>query len=162
MPKFSCAQDGHVVPIIPPQDVHGGVTSLWFNLKNAAQVSIILNLGAAGLGADGTVTLEAATDATGDNPVAIAFDVYKCESKNSDVLGPRVAVTSAGFTPAGVADSFYVIEITAAAAFDALGTNYAYLALVIASGGTSPVLGCANAILNSQRFAADQGATVLT
>ena len=65
------------------------------------------------------------------------------------------------FEENAVRESFYVIEISAAAAFDALGSTYDYLAIAIAAGGTSAVLGAANAILSSQRFAADQGATVL-
>ena len=162
--RFYLAQEGHTVPLLSSQDVHAGTQTPWFNLKTGRHVSIIVALGAVN-GQPGAVTVKAATDINGDNAQAIPFDVFECTIQNSDVLGPRTPCTAAGFVPANVADTFYVIELDADTAFnplfnDTVDVPYCYLAVAIAAGGTA-VPATVIAILSDQRFAEDQSPSVL-
>lgn len=152
---FQVSQAGHVVPLIAPIDITGGKTSHAFSMAMYAHASIILGIGVSAA-APGAVTLNACSDAAGDNPVAIPFNVFKCEVANSDVLGPKVAVNAAGFVPAAVDGIFYVIEVDA----QQLPQGLPYLQLACADAANS-VIASAFAILSGPRQASDQSATVL-
>jgi hypothetical protein len=160
------AQESHVVPLVYPQDAHvNGVTGPWMSLDNAAHVSILVALGQV-TGAPGAIQVMAAQDNNGTGAVAIPFDVFKCETSNTDVLGTRTPVTSAGFTPPGSppgGNIFYVIEIDVATAMASSGAGigtYNHLALKVPAGGSLLQIS-AVAVLSALRFEADQGATVL-
>jgi hypothetical protein len=152
---FYVAQAGHVVPLIAPVDITGGKTSPAFSMAKYAHASIILLIGVSAA-AEGAVTLNACTDAAGSNPVAIPFNVFKGEVANSDVLGPKVAVTAAGFTPPATDGIFYVLEVDA----QQLPQGSPYLQLA-AADTTNSVIAAAVAILSGPRQASDQSATVL-
>ena len=152
---FYSAQAGHWVPLIAPVDVTGGKTSAAFSMAKYAHASILLALGVSAA-APGAVTLNACTDAAGDNPVAIPFNVFKCETAASDVLGAKVACAAAGFVPSANDGIFYVIEVDG----QALPEGSPYLQLAIANGVNS-VLASATALLSGSRQASDQSPTVL-
>jgi hypothetical protein len=153
---FFSAQSGHWVPLIGPVDETGGKTSHAFSMAMWAHASIAIMIGVSAA-APGAITLNACTDAAGDNPTAIPFNVFKCEVANSDVLGPKVAVTSAGFTPPATDNIFYVIEIDA----QQLPQGSPYLQLAEADA-TNSVINAAIALLSGGRQISDQSATVLT
>src|ERR1700682_2698695 len=94
---FYSAQAGHWVPLIGPVDETGGKTSAAFSMAKYAHASIAIMIGVSAA-APGAITLNACTDSTGSGATPIPFNVFKCETASSDVLGARVAVTSAGFT----------------------------------------------------------------
>src|SRR5580698_7786552 len=93
---FNVAVEGHVVPILNPGSISGGVSGLIFSLRNASKANIIITWGALAA-AQGAVTLNACTTQAGANPTPIAFDRYQqlLAGSGNDVLAPRVAVTSA-------------------------------------------------------------------
>ena len=148
-------QNCHWVPLIGPVDETGGKTSVPFALKMWAHASIYIAIGVSAA-APGAITLNACTDATGVTNQAIPFNVFKCETANSDVLGPKVVCAAAGFTPPATDNIFYVIEIDA----QALPQGYPYLQLVEADGANS-VINAAVALLSGGRQTCDQSATVL-
>lgn len=152
---FYVAQAGHVVPLIAPVDITGGKTSPAFSMAKYAHASIILAIGVSAA-AEGAVTLNACADAAGTGPTAIPFNVFKCETTASDVLGAKVACTAAGFTPVATDGIFYVIEVDA----QQLPQGLPYLQLACADT-TNSVIASAFAILSGPRQASDQSATVL-
>ena len=154
---FYLAQEGHVVPLILPADITGGKLSPAFSLGAWAHVSILLSIGVSAA-APGAITLNACTDATGANPVAIPFDIFTCETSNTDVLGPRVPLTAAGYVPSPNDGIFYVIELDAAK-LAVLGKSYLQLAI---ANGVNSVIASAVAILSAGRFGGESSATVLT
>lgn len=151
---FYVSQAGHVVPLIAPVDFTGGKTSPAFSMAKYAHASIILAIGVSAA-APGAVTLNACSDAAGDGATPIPFNVFKCETTASDVLGAKVAVTAAGFVPVATDGIFYVIEVDA----QQLPQGLPYLQLACANGANS-VIGSAFAILSGARQASDQAPTV--
>lgn len=149
------AQDCHVVNILPPVDVTGGVTSQAFHVRDAGHVSIALQIGVSAAALTG-VTLNACTDNTGANPTAIGFNLHKQETAgaSNDVLGARTAETAAGFVPTANDDVFYVLEVDA----DTLPEGSPYLQLDIANGANS-VIASAVAILSGLRQAGESNPT---
>lgn len=155
---FFLAQEGHVVPLIFPGSIAGGRLSPAFSVGTWAHASILLALGTSTGSAPGAITLNACSDATGANAVAIPFDIFACEASNTDVLGVRIPVTAAGYTPTSNTNVFYVIEIDASK----LATQgKAYLQLSTSNAGGNAVPASAFAILSAGRFAGESSATVL-
>lgn len=155
---FWVAQDGHVVNILPPVSISGGVSSQPFNLKNAAHVSLLLQFGA--LSAQpGAFVLNACTDHTGATKQAIGFNLFTQETSGAanDVLSTKQVIATTGYQPPDTANIFYVIEVDAAS----LPAGYPYLQLVIADGADTD-FASAVAILSGLRFAEDQGMTATT
>jgi hypothetical protein len=152
---FYIAQAAHVVPLIGPVDITGGKTSPSFSMSKYAHASIILLIGVSAA-AEGAVTLNACADSAGTSATPIPFSVFKGEVANSDVLGPKVAVTAAGFTPPATDGIFYVLEVDA----QQLPQGLPYLQLVCADT-TNSVIAAAVAILSGPRQASDQSATAL-
>jgi hypothetical protein len=150
------AQDGHWVPLVYPVDETGGVVSAWFNMAKYSHASIAIMIGVSAA-APGAITLNAASDSSGTGSVAIAFDVFKGETTNTDTLGARTACTSTGFTPPATDKIFYVIEIDAAA----LPQGLNWLKLTEADTSNS-VIDSAIAFLSGGRQVCDQSATVLS
>ena len=149
------AQDCHVVNILPPVDVTGGVTAQPFSMENAGHASIALQIGVSAAALEG-VTLNACTDHTGANPTAIGFNLHKQETAgaSNDVLGVRTPVSAAGFVPTANDDVFYVLEVDG----DTLPEGSPYLQLDIANTANS-VIASAVAILSGLREAGESNPT---
>jgi hypothetical protein len=112
MSRFVIAEQGHPVPIIYPQGSSGAtIDSDIVSMKNASHCSIFLAVGAQA----GTFVAKVyEANAFDDGDTAIATNVYKEETTNSDMLGSRTAVTAAdGITTAATNNTFYVFEIDA-------------------------------------------------
>lgn len=152
---FYSTQDGHWVPLLYPVDETGGKTLKAFSMAQYAHASILLLIGVSAA-APGLITLNACTDAAGTGATAIAFNVFKGETTDTDTLGARVAVTSAGFTPPATDKIFYVIEIDA----ESLPQGSPYIQVVEANT-TNSVIASAAALLSGPRQACDQSPTVL-
>ena len=168
MKGFVVAEEGHVVSLLSPKNGTGGVAGQVFSLKRYQHATIIIQLGAQAAQA-GLLTLNACTDAAGDNPVAIPFYIYKQETagNSNDVLGTRVAVPATGYQVTANHDTFYVIEIDAAELdansfpSTAGGEGYDYLQLELANGANADFFS-AVAVLSGARFAERQSPTETT
>jgi hypothetical protein len=155
MKGFVIAQEGHVVQALAPVSTSGGKTAHAFSMKNYQHASIIILRGVQAAQST-SIVLNACTDGSGDNPMPIPFNVFKQESANADVLGPKTAVTSAGFQPTATGGVFYVIEIDAAE----LPQGSPYIQVVEANGSNADFAAVV-AILSGSRFAEDQSPTEL-
>lgn len=155
MKGYVIAEQGHVVNILAPVDITGGKTAQAFSMKEHGHASIIVQIGVSAA-AFTKIIVNQCTDASGDNPVAIPFSIYKQEvaGASNDVLSARTAVTSAGYTPAATDGIFYVIELDASELAD--GSPYVQLQL---TNGSNSVIGSAIAILTGSRFAESPSAT---
>jgi hypothetical protein len=155
---FNIAQEGHVVPIVLPESISGGVSSQVFGLRNAAKCNILLILGALAA-AEGNVQLFACTDLAGDNAVAIGFDLWTqaAAGPGNDVLGVRQSIPAAGYTPADTPGIASVLHVQA----DQLPQSNPYLKLVLGDG-TNADYACAVAVLTGVRYQGEsnQSATV--
>jgi hypothetical protein len=152
---FYSAQAGHWVPLLYPVDETGGKTLKAFSMATYAHASILLMIGVSAA-APGAITINACTDAAGDNPTPIGFNLFKGETTDVDTLGARTAVTSAGYTPPATDKIFYVIEIDASE----LPQGSPYIQVVCADA-TNSVIASAAALLSGGRQVSDQSATVL-
>lgn len=148
MKGFVVAEQGRVVNILAPVDITGGKTAQAFSMKNHQHASILLAIGVSAA-AFTSIVLNACTDASGDNPTAIPFNVYKQETAGAshDQLGARTAVTSAGFAPSANDGIFYDIEIDA----NELPDGSPYVQMVLANGSNS-VIASAIAVLSGARY----------
>lgn len=150
MKGFTIAQGGHVVQALAPVSTSGGKTAQAFSMKKYQHASIILLRGVQAAQST-SIVVNACSDASGDNPVAIPFNVFKAETTNSDVLGPKVAVAAAGFQPTGTSGTFYVIELDASELPD--GKPYVQ---VVETNGANADLAAVVAVLSGARFEEDQ------
>lgn len=112
MSRMVMAEQAHIINILPPQDVSGGVTSDVFSMKNASHVTIIVTAGSTNADA-GNITIEECDDLTPTTDTAIAFNYYAEETDSGDTLGDRTAATTAGIDVSGEDNITYVIEIDA-------------------------------------------------
>ena len=153
---FYTAQEGHVVLLSPPVNITGGFTSPAFNMGGWQHASIIISIGVSAA-APGNIQLFACPDITGNNAVALGFDLFTCETSNTDVLGTRQAIAATGYTPSANDNIFYVIEVDAG---HLASLNVGYLQLRIANGANS-VIASVVAVLSAGRFAGESSPTVL-
>ena len=153
---FYTAQEGHVVNVLPPVDCTGGKLGQCFKMAKHGHASIILQFGVTAA-APTKVTLNACSDAAGDNPQAIGFDLFKQETAgaNQDVLSTRTPIGAAGFQPSNNDNIFYVLEVDA----DSLPAGLPYVQLDITNGVNSAIAS-AVAILSGSRFASESSETV--
>jgi hypothetical protein len=156
MKGFVLSQMGHVVQALAPVSTSGGKTAQAFSMKKYQHASIILLRGAQAAQST-SIVVNACSDASGDGPVAIPFNVFKAESANTDVLGTKTAVAASGFQPTATGGTFYVIEIDAAE----LPAGLPYIQVVEANGANVD-LAAVVAILTGARFAEDQSPTETT
>lgn len=157
MPKgFNIAEAAHVVLPLAPVDSTGGKTGAAFSMKNAAHVSIIIPVGVSAA-AFTKIIINQCVDAAGTSPVAIPFSIYKQETAAGDVLGPRTAVASTGYTPSANDGIFYVIELDASELTD--GSAYVQVQL---TNGSNSVLAAVVAVLSGLRYAGASQATQIT
>ncbi|GGA80734.1 hypothetical protein GCM10011507_34940 [Edaphobacter acidisoli] len=162
---INLAEEGHVISILSPQSISGGVAATPFNLKNAAKANIIIQLGALAI-APGAITLNACSDISGDGATAIPFTYYKQTtsgnandtlSLNGSTPSTAFAATSAGFTPADTANTFYEIVVQA----DQLPAGLPYLQLELACGSGADYAS-AVAILTGLNYPGSQQPTATT
>lgn len=156
MKGFVIAEEGHVVQLIAPVDVTGGVTAQRFNMANYQHASIIFQIGVSAA-AFTALLLKNCSDSSGTGGVAIPFSIYKQETAGAshDVLGARTSVTSSGYAPSANDGIFYVIELDASELAD--GKNWVELSL---TNGSNSVIASAVAILSGSRYAETQSPTV--
>lgn len=155
MSGFNIAEMGHVVNILPPVDITGGVTGDVFSMANYSHATIIVQVGVSAA-AFTKIILNECTDFAAAGATAIPFSVYKEETALGDTLGARTAVLAAGLTPSANDNIFYVIELDAAELSD--GYNFVQLSL---TNGVNSVIASAVAILSGARFGGDQSATAI-
>ncbi|MGO9641507.1 MAG: hypothetical protein ACLP1Y_09420 [Candidatus Acidiferrales bacterium] len=156
MKGFVVAQEGHVVVPLYPVSTSGGKSCQAFSMKKYQHASIIIARGAQAA-QETSVVLNACTDASGDNPTAIPFNVFHSITTAVDTLGAKTAVTASGYQPAATASMFDVIELDA----QALPDGSEYVQVVIANGANADI-DCVIAILSGARYAEDQSPTEIT
>lgn len=148
------AEEDHVVNILPPVDLNGGVVnSDVFSLKNHAHATIIIQLGVVAVS---TVTLEECDDFVPTNTTAIAFSLYLEETADGDTLSARTAITSAGKAMTANDKTFYVIEVDA----EELSAGRPNLRLVFSDPSAGAIVS-AVAILSGARYGVEQSATAI-
>jgi hypothetical protein len=156
MRRINIAEEGHVVNILPPQDINGGaVTSDYFALKNYAHATIILTLGVTG--AASTVTLEESDDNAGSSTTAIGFNYYKEETDSGDTLSTKQTATTSGFATSTNDNITYLIEVDGAELSD--GKPYLVLKMTDPEAST---LVSAVAVLSGSRYGRDESLTAIT
>ena len=148
MPKGCViAECCHVVNIVPPIDITGGVTGDIFSMAEYHHATIIVQIGVSAA-AFTKIIINQCTDFAGTGAAAIAYNIYKAETTLGDTLGARTAVPAAGYTPSANDQIFYVIEIDASELSD--GYNFIQLSL---TNGVNSVIASAVAILSGTRYA---------
>lgn len=155
MPGINIAEMGHVVNVIPPVDITGGVTGDRFSMENYSHATIVVQVGVSA-SAFTKIIVRECDAATAGTATDIAFAVYKEETALGDTLAGRVAVAATGVTPSANDNIFYVIELDARELTD--GFQWIELAL---TNGSNSVIASAIAILSGSRFANDQSATAI-
>lgn len=140
------AEECHVVNILPPIDLTGGVTGDVFTMKDYSHVTIIVQIGVSAAAPTKIIINECNTIA-GGAANAIAHAIYIEETAAGDTLGSRTEVLAAGTTPSANDNIFYVIELDAAA----LAEGFNFVQLSITDGGNA-TLASAIAILSGARY----------
>lgn len=151
--KFLPAEQGHIVNVIPPIDITGGVTGDRFSMRNYKHATIIFQVGVSAA-AFTKIIVKNCTAATGGTATAIAHAIYKEETDSGDTLGARTAVAAAGTTPSANDNIFYVIELDS----DELTDGYPWVE-VSATNGANSVIGSCVAILSGARSGQEQSPT---
>lgn len=155
------AEEQHIVNILPPVDITGGVYSDVFTMAKHGHCTILIQVGVSAA-AWTKIIVNSCIDSTGHSgtAVAIPFSIYKCETLNTaasgDVLGVRTAVSAAGYTPSAVDGIMYVIEIDA----NELADGYQWIELSLTNGANS-VIASAIAILTGSRYGKESSTTVI-
>lgn len=152
---YNVAEDGHVVNIIPPIDITGGVTGDVFSMENYAHATIIVQVGVSAA-AFTKIIVNECTSLAAAGATAIAFSVYKEETAAGDTLGVRTAVAAAGVTPAAADTIMYVIELDASEL--TADSHFVQLSL---TNDTNSVIASAIAILSGSRYAEETSATAI-
>ncbi|KKK97969.1 hypothetical protein LCGC14_2647430 [marine sediment metagenome] len=153
--KINVAEQLHIVNIMPPIDITGGVDADVFSMANYKHATIILAIGVSAA-AFTKILVNEVDNFAGDNPVAIPFALYAEETALGDTLAAKEAVAAAGKTPSANDGIMYVIEIDA----DELSDGKGFIELSI-TNGVNAVLASAVAILSGARFGGDQSATAI-
>lgn len=151
--KFVPAEAGHILNILPPIDITGGVTGDVFSMRRYQHATIIVQVGVSA-GAFTKIIVNECTDfaAAGANP--IAHSIYKEETDSGDTLSARTAVAAAGTTPSANDNIFYVIELD----HDELADGFEYVQLSLTCGVVA-ILASAVVILSGARYAEEQSPT---
>jgi len=108
---INLAEEGHVVNILPSQNVDGGAVSDVFTLEDYAHASIIVRTGGNTVGASVRVTVDECDDFTPTNSTPIAFGYYRERTTTGDTLEARGTATAAGLRVGATVSQFAVIEI---------------------------------------------------
>ncbi|MCK7513855.1 MAG: hypothetical protein MZV70_64120 [Desulfobacterales bacterium] len=152
---MNIAENCHVVNIVPPIDISGGVTGDVFSMENYEHATIIVQIGV-NAAAFTKIIVNECTDFAATGATAIAHYIYKEETDAGDTLGGRTAAAAAGTTPSANNNIMYVIELDA----DELsaGSHFVQLSL---TNGVNSVIASAVAMLSGARYAGDQSATAI-
>ena len=153
MKGFVVSEMGHVVQALAPVDITGGKTGQAFSMKNYKHASILVLIGASAA-AFTKIIVNACTDAAGDNPTALPFEIYTQETAAGDVLSARTDVAAAGYTPSANDGIFYVIEIDSAELPQ--GSPYVQVQL---TNGVNSVIAAVVAVLSGARYEEAQSPT---
>lgn len=158
MKGFFSAEQGHVVQVIAPVNITGGVTGQAFSMKHYQHASIYVMIGVQAA-AFTKISINQCTDHTGANPVAIPFNIHTQETggTSNDVLSARIPVSAAGYAPSPNNGIFYVIELDAAALAD--GSPYVQVQL---TNGANSVIAACLAVLSGARQEEAQSPTETT
>ncbi len=155
MKGFHIAELGHVVNIIPPVDINGGiVNSDVFSLGLYARCQILVTLGVTG--AATTITVEECDDFVPTATTAIAFARYSEETAAGDTLGARTATAAAGFATSTNDSIMYVFDIVASELTDGRPNLR-----IVCSDPSSATLLSAVAILSGARYQEAQTPTAI-
>lgn len=146
------AEQNHIIPILPPQDINGGKNTDVFSMKDASHVTIIIKMGSTG--ASSTITVEECSNFTPSAYTAIAFKYAACTTDSSDVLGSLTDVANTGFASSTNDNIFYVIEIDS----EQLSDGYPNLRVCFSNPSAS-VLTDVTAILSGLSYAGDANRT---
>lgn len=155
MKGFNIAEMGHVVNILPPIDITGGVTGDVFSMENYGHATIIVQVGVSAA-AFTKILVNECTSLAAAGATAIAFNYYAETTAAGDTLSALTAATSAGVTPSANDTIFYVIELDASELSD--GSNFVQLQL---TNGTNSVIASAVAILSGSRYAGTLSPTTI-
>lgn len=156
MAGFNIAEMGHVVNILPPQDVDGGKSSAVFSMANHSHATIIVTCGSTNADA-GNITIEECDDFTPTNDTAIDFYYYAETTAAGDTLGARTKAEAAtGIDVSANDNTIYVIEIDAAE----LSDGYPNLILKWSDPGGA-TFGSAVAILSGARYGGTESSTAI-
>lgn len=148
MQGFNIAEMGHIVNILPPINIAGGVECDVFSMENYAHATIIIQVGVSAA-AFTKIIVKECTAIDGTGATAIAFSVYKEETAAGDTLGARTAVAAAGVTPHANDTIFYVIELDARELSDLSH----FIEVELTNGSGNSVIASAVAILSGSRYA---------
>ena len=154
MKGLTLSQVGHLVNIIPPIDINGGVTGDVFSMENYSHATIVIQVGVSAA-AFTKIILNECTSFGAAGATAIGYSLYAEETAAGDTLAAVEAVAAAGKTPSANDNIFYVIELDASELSD--GSHFVQLSLTNASGNS--VIASALAILTGARYA--PGATAI-
>jgi hypothetical protein len=153
---MNIAEQGHVVNILPPQDVDTGVTSDIFSMENYSHATIIVTCGSTNADA-GNITIEECDNFDPTTDTAIDFYYYAETTAGGDTLGARtLAEAATGIDVSANDNTIYVIEIDAAE----LSDGYPCLELKWSDPGGA-TYGSAVAVLTGARYAGDQSPTTI-
>lgn len=166
---LSIAEGAHVVNVLPPQNISGGVTGQAFSTKGAAHVSILVQIGAIGAAKPAAILLNQCKGPASApvSPAAIPFRYYLCQggSTSADLTSPPAIATTAGITAAllsKINNQFVIIELDVAELdsyeSDSDGADYPYLQLQVTDSGNATYMS-AIAVLTADRFAYQGGQT---
>lgn len=159
MQGFNVAEAGHIVNVLSPQSISGGKTGQRFHVKNAAHVSIIVQIGAFGSSVPTAILVKVCQDVNGTNATAIPFRYYNSVSGGQSIdrtSPPAVATTSGITTFSKINNEFIVIEIDCQEILStsdvSAGTDYPYIEWSVTDSGNATQMS-AVAILSGNRYA---------
>ncbi len=149
-------EEAHTVPALPPQDINGGVQSVWWRMTTYARAAVVVGFGTTAA-APTAIRVQAAADDTGTDAEDIGFAYYPEETAGADTPGPRATADATGLTPAGTDDIFYVLDIDARD----LPDGKPWLSVAIDAGADS-IMAHVTAVLTGPRYAGRDQPSVLT
>lgn len=159
MQGFNVAEAGHIVNVLSPQSISGGKTGQRFHMKNAAHVSVIVQIGAFGSAVPTAILVKVCQDVNGTGATAIAFRYYNSVSggQSIDRTSPPLLATTSGITAfSKINNEFIVIEIDSAeidsTADNSQTSDYPYLEVSVTDSGNSTQMSMV-AILSGNRYA---------
>lgn len=175
MNGFNISEAGHLVQILPPQNIAGGVTTIPFSMGNAEHVSMLLQFGAIGAVAPTSITVKLLQSAAASPPSAgqaIGFRYYvtSIPGLKNDLLSPPVYTTTTGITSLSAAANYVVVieldaaEITggqgALGLSDSDGQDYPYVSVTIANAAGNTIQCAGVAVLSGVRQQFQGGVSV--
>ena len=138
----------HVVNALAPaaNAFAGTVTTKVINMKNYGGACFVVQGGAGAVGT-ATITVEACSDITPSATTAIGFFYQECLA--TDVFGPIIQASAAGFTTTAAANKVYKIYVTDESL---ASTGYAYVRLKSVEVVVGAIAGGVVAVLTDARF----------